>query len=310
MAKQAGTEGDVRVVATHPLTDKLPNSLEVNVKAAAGGKHLCVINDGYWGIPVKPRTTYHASFYVRGDKVTEKRKTQKPEGMPFSGPLGVSLENADGSIVYARADSPAVNEHWQQCVEPGPLLEPYVQDARDEIEFLTSDAKTTYWGGQRAKCGHPEPFKLTYVEIGNEDYFDRSGNYDARHTQFHDAIKARYPKLQLIATSRLRQRAAMSRWGGAFARRGRSPPFPSERHTCPSPESQAGRMGKGEASVAVARTAAGDSRDVAGHRLPPASGRPGTCEEDARCTTQPVPGFVAGRAVVAAGSTAGRRGSA
>ena len=90
----------------------------------------------------------------------------------------------------------------QQCVEPGPLLEPYVQDALDEIEFLTGDAKTSYWGGQRAKCGHAEPFHLTYVEIGNEDYFDQSGSYDARFTQFYDAFKAKYPQLQLIATSR------------------------------------------------------------------------------------------------------------
>ena len=88
------------------------------------------------------------------------------------------------------------------AVEPGSLLEPYVQDALDEIEFLTGDAKTTYWGCAAAKYGHPRPFKLTYVEIGNEDYFDRSRSYDARFTQFYDAIKAKYPQLQLIATSR------------------------------------------------------------------------------------------------------------
>ncbi len=90
----------------------------------------------------------------------------------------------------------------QQCVEPGPLLKPYVQDALDEIEFLTGDAKTTYWGGQRARCGHAQPFQLKYVEIGNEDYFDNSRNYDARFAQFFDAFKAKYPRLQLIATSR------------------------------------------------------------------------------------------------------------
>jgi alpha-N-arabinofuranosidase len=90
----------------------------------------------------------------------------------------------------------------QQCVEPGPLLEPYVQDALEEIEFLTGDAKSTYWGAQRARCGHPTPFQLTYVEVGNEDYFDKSGNYDARFTQFYDSLKAKYPQLQLIATSR------------------------------------------------------------------------------------------------------------
>ena len=54
---------------------------------------------------------------------------------------------------------------------------------------------------QRAKDGHPEPFKLTYVEIGNEDWFDRSGSYDARYAQFYKAIKAKYPDLQLIATA-------------------------------------------------------------------------------------------------------------
>jgi alpha-N-arabinofuranosidase len=90
----------------------------------------------------------------------------------------------------------------QQAVEPGALLEPYVQDALDEIEFLTGDAKSTYWGVQRARYGHPKPYELTYVEIGNEDYFDNAGSYDARFTQFFDAIKAKYPKLQLIATSR------------------------------------------------------------------------------------------------------------
>ncbi len=47
----------------------------------------------------------------------------------------------------------------------------------------------------------PQPFKLTYVEIGNEEWFDRSGSYDERYAQFHKAIKAKYPDLQLIATA-------------------------------------------------------------------------------------------------------------
>ena len=45
----------------------------------------------------------------------------------------------------------------------------------------------------RAQNGHPAPFKLTYVEIGNEDWFDRSGSYDGRYAQFYKAIKAKYP---------------------------------------------------------------------------------------------------------------------
>ena len=85
-------------------------------------------------------------------------------------------------------------------VAPGPDLAPYVQDALDEIEYVTGGADTR-WGAERAKDGHPAPFPLTYVEIGNEDEFDRSHSYDGRFAQFYDAIKKKYPQLQLIATT-------------------------------------------------------------------------------------------------------------
>lgn len=88
----------------------------------------------------------------------------------------------------------------QEHVEPGPDLEPYIQDALDEIEFATGDAKTK-WGAERVKNGHPAAFPLHYVEIGNEDWFDKSGSYDGRYAQYYKAIKARYPELQLIATA-------------------------------------------------------------------------------------------------------------
>ncbi|MBQ3781145.1 MAG: alpha-N-arabinofuranosidase, partial [Bacteroidaceae bacterium] len=73
------------------------------------------------------------------------------------------------------------------------------QDALDEIEYIMGDA-TTKWGAQRARDGHPEPFPLHYVEIGNEDFFDRSGSYPNRFKMFYEAIKARYPQLQIIST--------------------------------------------------------------------------------------------------------------
>ncbi|WP_254063616.1 alpha-L-arabinofuranosidase C-terminal domain-containing protein [Granulicella sp. S190] len=87
-------------------------------------------------------------------------------------------------------------------IHPGPTLTPFVEDALDEIEFATGDGSTK-WGALRAKLGHPEPFPIQYVEIGNEDWFDRSGSYEARYQQFYKAIKARYPQLQLIATAPL-----------------------------------------------------------------------------------------------------------
>jgi alpha-N-arabinofuranosidase len=85
-------------------------------------------------------------------------------------------------------------------VNPGADLEPYVQDALDEIEYVAGGTDTK-WGAERAKDGHPEAFKLTYVEIGNEEWFDKSGSYDERYAQFSKAIKAKYPDLQLIATA-------------------------------------------------------------------------------------------------------------
>ncbi len=89
-------------------------------------------------------------------------------------------------------------------IDPGPALNPFVDDAIDELEFVTGDAQTK-WGAVRAKLGHPDPFPLTYVEIGNEDDFDKSGSYEGRYAQFSKVIKAKYPRLQLIATTPLKR---------------------------------------------------------------------------------------------------------
>ncbi len=85
-------------------------------------------------------------------------------------------------------------------IPAGPKLEPYVQEALEEIEYVTGDGSTK-WGAQRIKDGYREPFKLRYVEIGNEDWFDKSGAYDGRFAQFYDAIKAKYPNLKIISTA-------------------------------------------------------------------------------------------------------------
>jgi len=88
----------------------------------------------------------------------------------------------------------------QEHVSPGADLEPYVQDALDEIEYVTGGADTK-WGAERIKDGHAAPFPLHYIEVGNEDEFDRSGSYEGRFAQFFTAIKQRYPNLQIIATA-------------------------------------------------------------------------------------------------------------
>ena len=84
-------------------------------------------------------------------------------------------------------------------IDAGPLLKPYVDDALDEIEYVIGGTNT-YWGAKRVEDGHPEPFKLKYVEIGNEDWFDRSNSYSGRFNQFRNAIEAKYPQLTCIST--------------------------------------------------------------------------------------------------------------
>ena len=86
-----------------------------------------------------------------------------------------------------------------QVVKPGPDLEPYVQDALDEIEYATGGTGTK-WGALRARDGHPAPFQVPYVEVGNEDGFDRAKTYDGRFARFYKAIKAKHPEIRLIAT--------------------------------------------------------------------------------------------------------------
>ena len=71
----------------------------------------------------------------------------------------------------------------------------YVQDALDAIEYANGPADST-WGSVRAKAGHPAPFSLKYMEIGNEN---GGPAYHERYALFVDAIKAKYPSVTLVA---------------------------------------------------------------------------------------------------------------
>ena len=71
----------------------------------------------------------------------------------------------------------------------------YVQEALDAIEYANGPADSR-WGALRAKAGHSEPFNLKMLQIGNEN----GGKlYDERYAAFYDAIKARYPEINLVA---------------------------------------------------------------------------------------------------------------
>jgi alpha-N-arabinofuranosidase len=311
------------------LNEMLNVSLKADLSGASEKSPAGVANGGYWGIPVKPDTSYHASFFAKSEH--------------FHGPLTLSLESADGKTVFATAKVSGVggrwkkfkatlktsggltpskenrlvisttkngsffNHHgtlwlqqvslmpptfknrpngdrvdmsqllddahpkflrfpggnyvegqtfperfnWKQMVGPleqrpghrscwnywstdgfglpeflgwcqdlgmepvlavfagytlnhehvtnSAALKPFVDEALEEIEYVTGDA-TTKWGAQRIKDGYPNPFPLHYVEVGNEDWFDRSGSYEWRFADFYDAIKAKYPDLKIIST--------------------------------------------------------------------------------------------------------------
>ena len=312
-----------------PLNEFLNVSLKLDAASASAAAPAGVANGGYWGIPVKPQTTYRVAFFAKA-------------AAGFTGPVTVSIASTDDKNTFASAevsglttewrkfetalktkDVPASKENvfklttktpgtlwlqnvslfpptyknrqngnradlmewlaamkpqflrfpggnylegnafnqrfnWKETIGPleqrpghpspwgywstdgfgllefaewcedldmepllgvfagyclgrggviaaGPRLEPYVQEALEEIEYLIGDPNTTQWGARRAKDGHPKPFKLTYVEVGNEDWFDRSGpdrngTYDGRYAQFHDAIKKKYPQLKVISS--------------------------------------------------------------------------------------------------------------
>lgn len=77
----------------------------------------------------------------------------------------------------------------------GDDLQPLIDEVLDAIEYAVGDAETTRWGAERARNGHPAPFPLKYVEIGNENVFYR---YAENYNRFHKAIKERYPDITLI----------------------------------------------------------------------------------------------------------------
>lgn len=76
-------------------------------------------------------------------------------------------------------------------------LEPYIQDALDLIEFANG-ATTTKWGKLRADMGHPAPFNLKQVAIGNEQW---GKLYPERLEPFVKAIRAKYPQMKIVGTA-------------------------------------------------------------------------------------------------------------
>lgn len=90
--------------------------------------------------------------------------------------VGLSCEYSNGD--FCRDDS----------------VEFFIQDALDAIEYAIGDV-STFWGAKRAAAGHPRPFPLKYVEIGNENH---GPMYEKRYNTFYSRLKKAYPQLEMI----------------------------------------------------------------------------------------------------------------
>ncbi|XP_078438242.1 alpha-L-arabinofuranosidase 1-like [Wolffia australiana] len=73
---------------------------------------------------------------------------------------------------------------------------PFVKDVLDSIEFVRGPSNST-WGSVRAAMGHPDPFDLRYVAVGNEDCGKK--NYLGNYMKFYSSIKTAYPDIQIIS---------------------------------------------------------------------------------------------------------------
>ena len=85
-----------------------------------------------------------------------------------------------------------------QAVVDEALLQRHIQDTLDLIEFANGPASST-WGKVRARMGHPKPFHLTHIEVGNEE--NLPNEFFARFKEFRAAIQAKYPDIQVISNS-------------------------------------------------------------------------------------------------------------
>ncbi len=90
----------------------------------------------------------------------------------------------------------AFNPHRQYWV-PMDEMQPWVDEALELLEFANGDASTK-WGAVRAEMGHPAPFNIEYIAIGNEEVDE---GFFERYPLFHHAIAEKYPNVKILNTA-------------------------------------------------------------------------------------------------------------
>jgi alpha-L-arabinofuranosidase len=180
-----------------------PNGLRADVMNMVGAMHPKLMR-------------FPGGNYIEGFDVTQRWEWKKTIGDVAQRPGHRGIWRGNFS-----SDGLGLHEYLQMCEDLGampvlgvyagysigtgttqsPNLTSLTQEALDAIEYAIGNTDTPM-GAQRAANGHPAPFNLGYIEIGNEDNFpNASPSYnDVRFPAFYDAIKARYPSINVIAT--------------------------------------------------------------------------------------------------------------
>ena len=107
---------------------------------------------------------------------------------------GVPCQN---SGTHAHHSHDLVTTKGQQDGLPLEEMDAYIQDILDLIEYANGDAKTE-WGKKRAEAGHPQPFNLKYIGIGNEDMITEV--FVERFTMIYNVVKEKHPEVTIIGT--------------------------------------------------------------------------------------------------------------
>jgi alpha-L-arabinofuranosidase len=103
-------------------------------------------------------------------------------------PAAVSCQNSGGTWSIGGTGQIAV---------PADEMDEYIQEVLDLIEWANGPA-TSVWGAKRSSAGHPEPFKLEYIGIGNEDKI--TPLFEERFKEIYEAVKAKHPEITIIGT--------------------------------------------------------------------------------------------------------------
>jgi alpha-L-arabinofuranosidase len=112
-------------------------------------------------------------------------------------PVLAAAVPCQNSWTPSRFSHDAVTNYGQQGGLPMDSLDSYIQDVLDLIEYANGPATST-WGRLRAEAGHPEPFGLKYIGIGNEDMI--TSVFKERFNRINDAVKRAHPEITVIGT--------------------------------------------------------------------------------------------------------------